>query len=147
MATQLHDTGEEWMMDTAYGSDPGTTTVTIGLYNDGTDSLSDSSDVGSITTEPSGSAYARQSADLGTHFTVRDNNGNWEAVIDDQSFDTSDSDQSVDSYFVVVNYASNDAGDGGTASDHLLFTGSLDQTYDLSSVDSFTLSGSGISIN
>jgi len=146
MTTQLHDTGEEWIIDTAFANDPGTSSVTIGLYNDGTDGLSDSSDVGSITTEPSGSAYSRQSASIGSNFSAQDNSGNWEAIIDDVTFDTSDSSQSVDAYFVVVNFTSDDAGDS-SASNHLLFTGSLDQTYDLGSVDSFTLSGSGISIN
>jgi hypothetical protein len=134
-------------MDTAFGTDPGTTDVTVGLYNDATDGLADSDDVGSITTEPSGAAYGKQTATLGSDFTNQDNSGNWESILADQSYDTSDSGQSVDSYFVVVNFDSDDAGDGGTASDHLLFTGSLDQTYDLGSVDSFTLSGSGISIN
>jgi hypothetical protein len=131
-------------MDTAFGSDPGTTSVDVGLYNDATDGLSDGSNVGAISTEPSGGSYGRQTASIGTDFTNQDNGGNWESIIADQTYDTSDSSQSVDSYFVVVNFASDDA---GSTSDHLLFTGSLDQTYDLGSVDSFTLSGSGISIN
>lgn len=134
-------------MDTAFGSGPGTTSVTVGLYNDATDGLADSDDVGVITTEPSGAAYAKQTAALGTDFTNQNSGGNWESILADQSYDTSDSVQSVDSYFVVVNFDSDDAGDAGVAADHLLFTGSLDQTYDLGSVDSFTLSGSGISIN
>lgn len=134
-------------MDTAFGSDPGTTSVTVGLFNDATDGLADGDDVGAITTEPSGGSYSKQSATLGSDFTNQDNGGNWESILADQTYNTSDSGQSVDSYFVVVNFDSDDAGDAGTASDHLLFTGSLDQTYDLGSVDSFTLSGSGISIN
>lgn len=134
-------------MDEAFGGGTGTSSVSVGLFNDATDSLGDSSDISTISTEPTGSAYGRQSVTLGSGFTTQDNSGNWEALMDDTTFDTSDSDQSVDAYFVVVNFDSDDAGDGGTASDHLLFTGSLDQTYDLSSVDSFTLSSSGISIN
>jgi len=70
--------------------------------------------------------------------------GNWETQVADQVYDTSDSNQSVDSYFVVVNFASDDA---GTTADQLFFTGSLDQTYDLSSVDQFTLSDAGLSVN
>lgn len=147
MTTQLHDTGEEWIIDKAFNGGNGVSNVTVGLYNDATDALSDGSDVSAITTEPTGSAYARQSVSLGSGFTAQDASGNWEAIMDDVTFDTSDSNQSVDAYFVVVNFDSDDAGDGGTATDHLLFTGSLDQTYDLSSVDSFTLSSSGISIN
>lgn len=134
-------------MDKAFGGGNGVSSVSVGLFNDATDSLGDASDIGSITTEPTGSAYGRQNVTLGSDFTTQDNSGNWEALMDDTTFDTSDSGQSVDAYFVIVNFDSDDAGDGGTASDHLLFTGSLDQTYDLSSVDSFTLSSSGISIN
>ncbi|UBF22587.1 hypothetical protein HRTV-25_gp6 [Halorubrum tailed virus 25] len=146
MTTQLHDTGEKFIMDEAFGSGTGATSVSIGLFNDATDGLSDSSDVSNITTEPGGSNYGRQSATLGSDFTVQDNGSNWEAIMADQTFDTSNSSQSIDAYFVVVNFQSDDTGDS-SATDHLLFTGSLDQTYDLGSVDSFTLSGSGISIN
>lgn len=149
MTTQLHDTGEEFILDIVFRSDTLSkpASVTVGLYNDGTDALSDSSDLAGISTEPAGTAYARQSASLdSTDFTNSDNSGDWESVIADQTFDTSDSTQSVDSYFVVVNFLSDDTGDSA-ASDHLFFTGSLDATYDLSNVDSFTLSGSGVSLS
>ena len=147
MTTQLHDTGEEAILDDFFEESlTKPASVTVGLYNDGTDALSDSSDVGAITTEPSGSAYARQSASFGTgDFTNQDNAGDWESIIADQTFDTSDSSQSVDAYFIVINFTSDDTGDT-SATDHLLFTGSLDQTYDLSNVDSFTLSGAGLSL-
>lgn len=147
MTTQLHDTGEEAILDDFFEESlTKPASVTVGLYNDGTDALSDSSDVGAITTEPAGSAYARQSASFGTtDFTNQDNAGDWESIIADQTFDTSDSSQSVDAYFIVINFTSDDTGDT-SATDHLLFTGSLDQTYDLSNVDSFTLSGAGLSL-
>lgn len=86
-------------------------------------------------------------AALGSDFTNSDVGGNWETQVADQAYDTTDSNQSVDSYFVVANFDSQDAADGGTAADHLFFTGSLDQTYDLSSVDQFTLSDAGLSVN
>lgn len=147
MTTQLHDTGEEFIVDKVFTESVSATSVSVGLYNDSTDSLGDSSDVGDITTEPTGSNYAKQSASFGSNFTNTDSSGNWETQMDDLVFNTSDSNQSVDSYFVVINYDSQDTNDGGTSTDHLFFTGSLDQTYDLSSVDQFTLSDSGLSIN
>ena len=147
MTTQLHDTGEEAILDDFFEqslSKPAS--VDIGLYNDATDALADSSDVGNITTEPAGSAYARQSASFGTtDFTNQDNSGDWETIIADQTFDTSDSSQNVDAYFVVINFTSDDTGDT-SATDHLLFTGSLDQEYNLNDIDSFTLSGAGLSL-
>lgn len=143
MTTQLHDIGEEFILDESFGGGTGSTSVFVGLYNDGNDSLSDASDVGDITTEPSGSNYTRQSVALDTGFTIQDN-GDWEAILNSVTYDTTDSNQSVDAYFVGANFSSDDT---GTSGDHLLFTGSLDQTYDLSSVDEFTLNDSGLSIN
>jgi len=111
-------------------------TFDIGLYNDSTDSLSDTSDVGDITTEPAGSAYARQS-DAATDFTASLSGGDIQIAGTTQTFDVSDSSQTVDSVFVVVNYASDVvSSDGGTATDHLYYTNALDQSYDLSQFDS-----------
>lgn len=147
MTTQLHDTGEEAILDDFFEESlTKPASVDVGLYNDTTDALSDSGDVGSITTEPAGSAYNRQSATFGTgDFTNQDNSGDWETIIADQTFDTSNSSQDVDAYFVVINFQSDDTSDT-SANDHLLFTGSLDQTYNLNDIDSFTLSGSGLSL-
>jgi hypothetical protein len=147
MTTQLHDTGEEFIMDVVFREDtltkPGS--VDVGLFNDSTDALSDGSNVGDITTEPSGGAYARQSASLDSgDFTNADSGGDWQTTIANQTFDTSDSSQDVDAYFITVNFNSDDA---GTTADQLFWTGQLDQTYDLNSVDSLTLSGAGLKVN
>jgi len=144
MTTQLHDTGEEFIVDKVFTGGNSVSSVSVGLYNDSTDALTDSDDVSAISTEPGGSNYGRQSASFEMNFTNTNNSGDWETQMDDLVFDTSDSNQSVDAYFVVVNFNSDDT---GTDADHLFFTGSLDQTYDLSSVDQFTLSNSGLSIN
>lgn len=151
MTTQLHDTGEEFVVDYIF-TDGATrpANVSIGLFNDSTDTLSDSSDYdgssGDITTEPTGGAYAEQTASFGTSdFTNSDNGGDWETVIADQTFDTSNSSQSVDSYFVTIHFQADDTSDTGTVT-HLFWTGDLDQTYDLSGIDSFTISGAGLSV-
>jgi len=149
MTTQLHDTGEEAIMrDFFEESLSKPTSVSVTLFNDSTDALSDGSDVSSVTTEPGGASFNRQSASFGTtDFTAEDNaNANWQSVIADQTFDTSDSSQTVDAYAVYIRYQSNDTGDS-SAQNHLLFTGNLDQSYDLSGIDSFTLSGAGLAID
>jgi hypothetical protein len=149
MTTQLHDTGEEFLIDAVFRSDTITkpTSVDVSLFNDNTDALSDSSDIGDITTEPSGAAFARQTATLDSgDFTNSDSGGDWQTTIADQVFDTSDSNQDVDAYMIIVNFTADDTGDAG-ATDHLFWTGQLDQTYDLNSVDSLTLSGSGLKVN
>jgi hypothetical protein len=149
MTTQLHDTGEEFVIDVVFRSDtltkPGS--VNVGLFNDSTDSLSDGSDIGDITTEPAGAAYAAQSASLdGSDFSNTDSGGDWQTTITDQTFDTSDSSQSVDAYYVSVSFQADDTSDG-SPTEHLFWTGQLDQTYDLNSVDSLTLSGAGLKVN
>lgn len=147
MTTQLHDTGEEAILDDFFEESLGKpASVDVSLFNDSTDSLSDSSDVGDISTEPNGASFSRQTVNFGTaDFTNSDVSGDWQTVMNDQTFDTSDSTQSVNAYFVVITFQADDTGDS-SSNEHLLFTGSLDQTYDLSDIDSFTLSGAGLSL-
>lgn len=158
MTTQVHDTGEEFAVKDLFRVDQISkpTDVQIGLFLDGEvegsttagDDLVDNNDIGDISTEPEGGAYGRQTASFDTSdFTTQDNvNGNWEAIIADQVFDTSDSTQNVDAYFVVVTFQASDTGDG-SPTDHLYFTGPLDQEYELDSVDQFTLQGAGLIVN
>lgn len=144
MANQLHNTGEEYIVDKLDGE-----THDVGLYNDGTDTLADADDVGAITTEPSGS-YARQSA---TILTAKNANGNYEIQVGDVTFDTSTAEQSVDSGFIAVNFDSDEAGDGGAASDHLLFTFPIEDSngsqtaLNLTNFDELSLSGQSLSLD
>lgn len=149
MTTQLHDTGEEFIIDTVFRQDTLTrpASVNVGLFNDTTDGLSDGNDIGDITTEPTGAAYAAQTATLdAADFSNTDSGGDWQTTIADQTFDTSDSSQDVDAYYVSVSFTADDTGDAG-ATEHLFWTGNLDQTYDLNSVDTLTLSGAGLKVN
>lgn len=136
MTTQLHDTGEEYYQDKLSGE-----TFTIGLYNDSSDNLTDSDDVGNITTEPSDGNYSRQA---GESFSSSDSGGDWTLTNDSQvSFDVTNTTGTVDAYFIIVNFTSDDKGDT-SATDHLLCTGSLSQSYDLSNLDTLNLSANGI---
>ena len=137
MTTGLHDTGEEYYQDELSGEQ-----FDVGLFDDSTDSLVDSSDVADITTEPSDGNYTRQT---GITFSSADENGDWTLTNDSQvSFDVTDTTGDVDSYFIVVNFDSDDAGDVGTPADHLLATGSLSQSYALNNLDTLNLSAGGI---
>jgi len=137
MTTGLHDTGEEYYQDKLSGEQ-----FDVGLFDDSTDNLTDSSDVSDITTEPSDGNYTRQ-ADIA--FSSADENGDWTLTNDSQvSFDVTDTTGDVDSYFIVVNFDSDDASDGGTPTDHLLATGSLSQSYALNNLDTLNLSAGGI---
>jgi len=130
--TLLHNHGEEFMQDLVISSGK---TFDIGLYNDSTDALGESADLSDITTEPAGAAYARQS-DAASGFTATSSSGNIQIAGTTQTFDVSDSTQTVDSVFVVVPYTSDVVTSDGGETDHLYFTNALDQSYDLSQFDS-----------
>jgi len=142
MAQTLTDIGEEWLVK----SDLSTATVDVGLYNDSTDSLTDSDDVANITTEPGDGNYARQ-----TNVSISANNisGDWGVVTDGKvTFDLQNTTPEVDAYFFVVSFQSETAGDS-SAQDHLVVAGSLSQTYDLNSVDTLEVSAgtAGVSVD
>jgi hypothetical protein len=132
MAHVLTDLGEEYTLETALEG----VSVTIGLYNDSTDSIAEGDDLAAITTEPTGSTYAQQSATL----TLSDDNGDWKAAISAQiTFDVSACSASVDSYFIKASFQADDTGDGGST-EHLICTGALSQTRDLSQIDTLNVS-------
>lgn len=129
MAANLHDLGENLVLTSALGSRD----MDVGLYNDGTDALTDGSTYSSITTEPSGASYAVQTSAGGT---VSTNSGTTEIDLGSLSFDTSDSTQTVDALYVR-----------DTTSGDLIFTNLLDSSYDLSSIDTLDLSNVGLTLD
>lgn len=132
MPNLLTDLGEEWLVENnADGA-----TVSVGLYRDSVDTLDDTSDIPDITTEAAGSNYARQTSTV----TTKQISGNFGFDNDAQlSFDTSDSTQTVDHGFVVVNFQSDTVAGDTTAEDHLIAIGSLSQSRDLSQVDTLNI--------
>lgn len=138
MSYILTDIGEEWYAETAIDG----ATVTFGLYNDGTDSISDGDDLSTITTEPSDGNYVRQSNAV----TLSKINGDWGFSNSAQViFDTQNTTGTVDGAFMVVNFASDETGDS-SANDHLIATGQLSQSRDLSQVDEFQISTNEIGV-
>lgn len=132
MAAILTDLGEEWMITNNLDS----VSVDVGLYNDATDAVSDTDDL-PLSTEPSDGNYVRQT---GQAVSASDISGNW--GVDNDSvvtFDVTNTTGTVDSYFFVANFQANDTGDGA-ATDHLVLTGSLSQSYDLSNLDTLEVS-------
>jgi hypothetical protein len=133
MAAILTDLGEEYMIKNNLDS----VTFDVGLYNDSTDSITDNEDIGDITTEPSGGNYARQT---GEAVSASDISGDWGVDNDNViTFDVTNTTGTVDSYFFVANFQASDTGDG-SATDHLVLTGSLSQSYDLSNLDKLEIS-------
>lgn len=139
MANFLSNIGEEYIIENNADAE----TVSVGLYNDATDALSDTSDVADITTEPSGAAYNRQSSAV----TTKQIDGDFGFDTDTQlSFDTSDSSQSVDHAFVVVNFESDTVAGDSSATDHLIGVGQLSQTRDLSQVDTLNINAGDLEV-
>lgn len=132
------DWGEEWYTDNSTDG----ATFTVGLYNDSTDAAGETFDVGDVTTEPAGSAYARQSSTV----TTAAQSGDYGPETDNQlQFDTSDSTQTVTAAFIIVNFQSSRAGDG-SATDHIVAVAALSQSRDLSNIDSVTFNAGDVEI-
>lgn len=142
MAAILTDLGEEWMIK----NNLDTVSVDVGLYNDSTDSIADSDDLSAITTEPSDGNYVRQT---GEAVSASDISGDWGIDNDTTvTFDVTNTTGTVDSYFFVANFQAQDTSDS-SAQDHLVLTGSLSQSYDLSNVDTLEISAgtSGVTVD
>ncbi|MFB6216456.1 MAG: hypothetical protein ABEJ72_05760 [Candidatus Aenigmatarchaeota archaeon] len=132
MADILTNIGEEWVIENNLNG----STVKVGLYNNSTDALGETSTLGSITTEPSGASYARQSSTV----TTLQISGDFGFDNDSKyTFDTSDSSQTVDHGFSVVNFQSDTVAGDGSATDHLIGVGALSQSRDLSQIDTLEI--------
>lgn len=137
MSAILTDLGEEWLVKNNADS----ASLDVGLYDDSTDSISDTEDIGDITTEPSDGNYSRQT---GIAMSASDLSGDWGFDNDSTiSYDVTNTTGTVDSYFIVANFQASDTGDG-SANDHLIVTGSLSQSYDLSNLDTLDISSGGV---
>lgn len=152
MTTQLHNIGEQFEQEVLSGNIALPTSVDLLLYHDGEvsgnttagDDLTESDDVGDITTEPDGAAYARTTVSLDgtTSWTLStDANTDYQMeTANTQTYDLSDSENpsTVDAYGVVVNF---DAGTG--AANHLWWTDTLDQSFDVQLVDTLSVDDAG----
>lgn len=141
----LTNLGEEFMIK----NDMSAVSYDIGLYDDSTDGLTDTSDIGDITTEPSNGNYSRVT---GAGFSANDISGNWGIDNDSLiSFDFSDAlegganDQDVDTVFVVANFQASDTGDG-SATDHLIANPALTQTRSIGSIDTLEIQAGDLEI-
>jgi len=145
MGEVFTDHGEEFVQDLVINSGK---TFEIALYADAdgpnggsiTDAVDavDSSDVTIIESgsEPSGAAYARQQ-DAASNFTASlDGSNNVKITGTSQTFDVSDSSQTVNAYMVIVPYQSDLVTSDGSVTDHAMYTAFLDQDYNLSQFSS-----------
>lgn len=149
MAYNLHIYGEEFFWKLAFtpGEVSRPTNLKVILYDDSTDSLTETSDIGDVGTEPTDGNYQRQDIpfDVNT-FTVIEENADAVADMVDVIFDVINTTGDVDSWAVLGTFQSDRAGDS-SANQHILFSGGLDQSYPLSKSDELTVENGGISLD
>lgn len=127
MAHILTNVGEEWTLKTALEG----VSLSYGLYNDTTDNIGDVDDESALTSEPADGNYVRQT----TTGTLAKVSGDWSIYnVDQLQFDVTGTTGTVDSWFIVVSFQADETGDA-SANDHLIVTGALDASRDLSQID------------
>lgn len=134
-----HDTGEEWKQKVLYRQDliaARDTSISVGLYNDATDALSESNDVGDITTEPTTGNYAQQTLTLDSTDVSLSVNGSGDLKAEGTvTFDVTDTGETVDGFYVVVTFQSDVVNAESAENDHLLISATFGTT-DLSNYTS-----------
>jgi hypothetical protein len=96
MAFGLSNDGEQALLRVYFDNRD----VQLGVYNDASDTLTDSDGLGKINTEPQGSNYDRQTV-TGSEVTVsQDGDSDGLATIDPQTFSVGNSSQNVDAWFL-----------------------------------------------
>jgi hypothetical protein len=142
-----HDTGEEWSQKHTYRQDQITrdASVDVLLYDDSADALTDSSDIGDITTEPTTGNYSRVSLSLDNSDLSLDVDGGNLRVQGLASFDTDNTTETVDAYAVAASFTSEVVNSEGSPNEHLIFSATLDGgSEDLSGVTTFDVEINGV---
>ncbi|UBF23157.1 hypothetical protein M1M34_gp006 [Haloarcula tailed virus 2] len=139
MTNLLTNIGEEWYTDTSVDG----ATIIVGVYDDGADTITESDLLSAIQSEPTGSLYGRESDTVTTAVV----SGNFGLQNDSQiTFDTSDSTETVNHGFIVVNFQSDKVNGDGSAQDHLIGVGPLNQSRDLSQIDELVVAAGEITV-
>jgi len=138
MTQRIHRTGKEYETKVLFDDLSVAISVEVGLFNNASDnvSVSDTNPDTDITTEPDDALdYSRQTVDIPADVTVSQEGDRWRASFDTLTFNVDDNTETVDSYFVVVNF---------DATDYLYMSADLDQSYDLGMIGELNLAGTGI---
>jgi hypothetical protein len=128
VSTGYTNVGEEWAQKFIYRQDTlGTrdTTLEILLYDDSSDSLSDSSDIGDVTTEPTSGNYARQTVNLdSSDLSISLTNGDIR-LQGTVTFDVTNTTESIDAFGGVISFQSDIVNAEGSQNAHLIFTADI----------------------
>jgi len=129
----LLTTGELYVQRTAFKANQVTrpSQITILLYNQSTDQVTDNGNLSSIATEPTGSQYSRQTVSLDSSDITIADNGDIEAQLKDLTFTVADSTQTINAYGVIASYDATLLSQGNNG-DNLIAYSQLQSTIDLS---------------
>lgn len=137
-----HNVGEEWKQKSIYRQDQigsRETSISVGLYDDSTDNLSEADDIGAITTEPTTGNYGQQTLSLdATDLSISQTSGDID-ISGTVTFDVSDTGETVDGFFVVVSFQSDVINSESSKNNHLLISGTFGTT-DLTNYTSIDVS-------
>lgn len=118
-------------------------TLRVGLYNDDTDNLNESSNYDEISSEPPNENYET----VDTSYTATNIDGNWGVQNDTlKSYDfsdTTDDTVEVDTAFVLANFDSDEA---GTTDWHLIANPSLSQSRKIGSIDTLEIAAGDLQL-
>ena len=141
MATDGYsDLGEEWSHKFTLRQDTITrdTSLEVLLYDDSTDSITDSDDIGAITTELSDGNYTRQTVNLDSSdvsLSVSSGNIRAEAVV---TFDLTNTTGTFDAFGIVNDFQSDIVLSESASNPHLIGTGlNSGGSQDASNFESF----------
>jgi len=119
-------------------------TLRVGLYNDSTDGISESSNYADVTSEPPNGNYAT----VDDTFSAAKDGSNWgisnDSEINYDFSDTTDDTVEVDTAFVLANFQSEEA---GTTDWHLIANPSLSQTRKIGSIDTLSIAAGDLKLN
>jgi len=138
VSTGYTNLGEEWAQKYLYRQDltgSRDTTLEILLYDDSTDSLDDTSDIGDVTTEPTDGNYTRQTVNLDSaDVTLTQTSGDIRATVQ-VTFDVTSTTGQIDAAGAVLDFQSTVVNSEGGQNPHLIYTGDIGDT-DLANYES-----------
>jgi hypothetical protein len=127
VASGLHDVGEEWSQKFNFRQDliSRDTSLEVLLFDDSTDSLTDSSDIADVTTEPTDGNYTRQTVTLDSSaVTLNVVEGDIRAKFE-LTFDVENTTGTVDAYGLVNDFQSDIVNAESAANPHLITSASF----------------------
>jgi len=136
-----HDVGEEFKQKSIYRTDLISRPISLEvlLYNDATDNLTEASDVGSITTEPTAGNYTRQTVSFDSTDLTLSIDGSGDLQVDGSvTFDTLDTGDTVDGYALVASFQSDVVNAEAAANPHIIASATFGTT-DLSNFSDVTV--------